>query len=179
MAIVPMTKIRFYVHRSNRGKRLDLLQEKGVTQVYELENIENTKKENVSGEISLLDRQLGAVKSSLGVLAEFDDEKKPLFSTRKPIAKAAYASMKKEADSVLKIAAKINSLSKGVAEKRANIARLRALIASYEPWINFDLPLNFSGTMQTATLIGIVTTELSFDAFCSEVEQAFENVYIS
>ncbi len=178
MAIVPMTKLIIYSHKSCRGALLKYIQRRGVVQVKQPEDGEIMLEcENTSAEVAFFDRSINSVKDAIETVLEYDESKKPLLATRRVINDEEYERIKKANDTLLKMASEINALKKSISSDTAAIARLRSMIDGYDMWKKFDLPLNYKGTKNTYAFIGTIPQLVSFDEFKAELSEEFKEVF--
>ncbi len=179
MAIVPMTKLIIYSHKSCRGALLKYIQRQGVVQIKQPEeNDTELKCENVSSEIAFFDRSINSVKEAIETVSVYDDTKKPLFASKRLITDEDYNTVKEANDELLRLASEINSVKKSIASDTAAIARLRGMIEGYELWKSFEPPLSYSGTRNTYAFIGTIPNLIDFDEFAAAAEAEFSEIYI-
>lgn len=70
-----------------------------------------------------------------------------------------YYEMVDNSDRVMNIAHELNDLSKQNSELEADIAKKENSILALNPWINLDIPMDFTGTKKTSVLIGVFPEE--------------------
>lgn len=175
MAIVPMSKISIFGHKSERSaviRRLQLCENIEITSLPD-----GIATEDVSSELAIIERQITLIAGALDVLKPFDKQKTPLFASKPEVGEDAYRTAKKHREEILKHVYSAINTSKKITEDTAAIARLKAQISSYEPWKSFDIPLNFSGTKNTYTFMGSIPSSVDFDLFLNELEEKFPSAF--
>ena len=164
MAIVEMSKLSVICLNSRKKKFIKELMDLGVVEISKPmsgseENVipEGTFLANNSAEVSHLDAQIAAYGAAIDILDSYYDGKKSLFNTRKEVTEEDFIRNVEQNESYVKeIAEKISVLQKKINDNKAEINRLSILIKGLEPWRDFDLPLENTGTKTSTIFTGVV-----------------------
>ena len=158
MAIVPMKRVSIYGLLRDRKAVLEALQRYSDFEVSEIKEESFGAKtiETASFEATF---QKAAIlgESALEILETYTGEKDSFansLSGRRVLSPELYYKFVNETDEIMRVANRISALSKTVSEQKAEIVRLSYQKETLKPWINLDVPLNFSGTKKTAAFIG-------------------------
>lgn len=175
MAIVPMSKISIFGHISERSavvRRLQLIENVEIASLPD-----SIETEDVSSDLAIIERQIALINSALNILKPYDKEKAQLFKSKDEVAGDAYKTAKKNREEILKHVYDAVNTDKKITEDTVAIARLKAQISSYEPWKDFDIPLDFAGTKNTAAFMGNIPSTVNFDEMYTALEERFSAVF--
>lgn len=177
MAIVEMSKLSVICLNSRKKKFIKELMDLGVVEISKPmsgseENVipEGTFLANNSAEVSHLDAQIAAYGAAIDILDSYYDGKKSLFNTRKEVTEEDFIRNVEQNESYVKeIAEKISALQKKINDNKAEINRLSILIKGLEPWRDFDLPLENTGTKTSTIFTGVVPIKTNTDNLLNAV----------
>ena len=177
MAIVEMSKLSVICLNSRKKKFIKELMDLGVVEISKPmsgseENVipEGTFLANNSAEVSHLDAQIAAYGAAIDILDSYYDGKKSLFNTRKEVTEEDFIRNVEQNESCVKeIAEKISVLQKKINDNKAEINRLSILIKGLEPWRDFDLPLENTGTKTSTIFTGVVPIKTNTDNLLNAV----------
>lgn len=177
MAIVEMSKLSVICLNSRKKKFIKELMDLGVVEISKPmsgseENVipEGTFLANNSAEVSHLDAQIAAYGAAIDILDSYYDGKKSLFNTRKEVTEEDFIRNVEQNESYVKeIAEKIFVLQKKINDNKAEINRLSILIKGLEPWRDFDLPLENTGTKTSTIFTGVVPIKTNTDNLLNAV----------
>ena len=177
MAIVEMSKLSVICLNSRKKKFIKELMDLGVVEISKPmsgseENVipEGTFLANNSAEVSHLDAQIAAYGVAIDILDSYYDGKKSLFNTRKEVTEEDFIRNVEQNESYVKeIAEKISVLQKKINDNKAEINRLSILIKGLEPWRDFDLPLENTGTKTSTIFTGVVPIKTNTDNLLNAV----------
>lgn len=177
MAIVEMSKLSVICLNSRKKKFIKELMDLGVVEISKPmsgseENVipEGTFLANNSAEVSHLDAQIAAYGTAIDILDSYYDGKKSLFNTRKEVTEEDFIRNVEQNESYVKeIAEKISVLQKKINDNKAEINRLSILIKGLEPWRDFDLPLENTGTKTSTIFTGVVPIKTNTDNLLNAV----------
>ena len=177
MAIVEMSKLSVICLNSRKKKFIKELMDLGVVEISKPmsgseENVipEGTFLANNSAEVSHLDAQIAAYGAAIDILDSYYDGKKSLFNTRKEVTEEDFIRNVEQNESYVKeIAEKISVLKKKINDNKAEINRLSILIKGLEPWRDFDLPLENTGTKTSTIFTGVVPIKTNTDNLLNAV----------
>ncbi len=167
MALQKMQRIYIYALKKDKDRILELLQRRGVIEVRSmLKEDKIFHREDIGHVKENSEKNVAAVSQALEILNSYVKENKSLLSSlkgKKEIPEEVYASFGEKHESVVEIAKRIITLSKKIAEEKAELIRLQNQIEILKPWVNLDIPLNFKGTKHTAGFIGTLPREWTLD----------------
>ncbi len=177
MAIVEMSKLSVICVKSRKKKFIKELMDLGVVEISKPmsgseENVipEGTFLANNSAEVSHLDAQIAAYGAAIDILDSYYDGKKSLFNTRKEVTEEDFIRNVEQNESYVKeIAEKISILQKKINDNKAEINMLSILIKGLEPWRDFDLPLENTGTKTSTIFTGVVPIKTNTDNLLNAV----------
>ena len=182
MAIVKMKKLRLYGAAEEQTQLIRELQLLGCVEIGEPQQLTDTDGEAVfhaadSGQTDELVRTAARLTSALETLKKYDTAKGGLFAARpgKTVQElfddGAYHDALQAAQQILDAQ---DARSRLAAEK----SRLIAARESFVPWQALPLPLETAGTQHTRVLLGTVPAQTSFDALCTAVYEAADEVQL-
>ena len=182
MAIVKMKKLRLYGAAEEQTQLIRELQLLGCVEIGEPQQLTDTDGEAVfhaadGGQSDELVRTAARLTSALETLKKYDTAKGGMFAARpgKTVQELfdddAYRSALEAAQQIL---AAQDARGRTAAEK----SRLIAARESFVPWQALPLPLETSGTQHTRVLLGTVPAQTSFDALCTAVYEAADEVQL-
>lgn len=158
MAVVPMKKLLICGMKKDRKPILELLQRQGEVEISSVLKEDGTfTKMDVSSAKAVFEKNRAAAEQALQVLERFAPEEKGLldaFEGREELSLAAYEENALKQEEGMETARRLLELEKRVAEEEGAIPKLVQQMDALEPWKNFDLPLDFKGTKQSAAFAG-------------------------
>ncbi|MDF2950853.1 MAG: hypothetical protein K0S18_436 [Anaerocolumna sp.] len=183
MAVLQMQRISVTGLKKDRKPVLELIQRRGVIEITDsLEEDVVFHKNDVSTGKSVLEKNTAAAKDALQILESYSEEKQGLLSMlngRTELSTEDYNAFSPKHDEIIRIAKRIVSLEKEVAENNAEILKLEAQIEMLSPWIPLDIPMNFKGTKYTASFIGVLPQAQTLESIYEKLaEQTPLNVDI-
>ena len=182
MAIVKMKKLRLYGAAEEQTQLIRELQLLGCVEIGEPQQLTDTDGEAVfhaadGGQSDELVRTAARLTSALETLKKYDSAKAGLFAARpgKTVQElfddGAYRDALQAAQQILDTQ---DARGRTAAEK----SRLIAARESFVPWQALPLPLETSGTQHARVLLGTVPAQTSFDALCTAVYEAADEVQL-
>jgi len=167
MALQKMQRIYIYALKKDKDRILELLQRRGVIEVRSMLKEDGIfTRTDVTQAKESSEKNIAVVSQALEILNSYVKENKSLLSAlqgRKEISDEAYASFSEKHESVMDTAKRIITLSKKIAEDKAELIRLQTQMEILKPWVNLDIPLGFKGTKHTAVFIGTLPGEWSLE----------------
>ncbi len=158
MAMLQMQRIIIYALKKERKRLLEALQRRGVIEISDnLPEDSVFQKADVSVARSGFEKNITAAKDAMEILSHYVPNKKSMLSVlkgRSEVTAGVYDTFREKYEAVVKTANRILSLSKEIAETKAEIVKLRMQIEMLIPWTGLDIPMNFSGTKFTKSYIG-------------------------
>ncbi|HKL99571.1 MAG TPA: V-type ATP synthase subunit I [Mobilitalea sp.] len=175
MAMLQMQRIFIYALNKDRKQILELLQRRGVVETADMLKEDSVfHHSDVSYARASFERNIAASKEALDILKAYVPENNSILSMlngRKVISTEIYDTFGSKYESVVKTANKIISLSKKIAENKAEIIKLQTQIEIITPWISLDIPMNFTGTKHTTAFIGTLPKAWTLDAIYEKLAE--------
>ena len=185
MAVLPMLRMDLCGLKKDRKKILEMLQRSGAIEITdEIEEDSVFHKTDTASAKALLEKGIASSRQALAVLNRYAPKSSSMFATlegRKETTVEYYDQFGLQRDKILQLAYRLISLDKTRADRNAEIPKLRLQMEVLTPWMDFDIPLNFKGTKQTAAFIGMLPpqfTQQELDRRFREAEPGLEAVNI-
>ena len=182
MAIVKMKKLRLYGAAEEQTQLIRELQLLGCVEIGEPQQLTDTDGEAVfhavdGGQSDELVRTAARLTSALETLKKYDSAKAGLFAARpgKTVQELFDDGAYRDA---LQAAQQIVDAQDARGRTAAEKSRLIAARESFVPWQALPLPLETSGTQHARVLLGTVPAQTSFDALCTAVYEAADEVQL-
>lgn len=167
MSVLPMKRVTICALRRDRKNVLELLQRQGVLEIHStLSDDEVFSRQDRSRAAATFRKSHAACEQALEVLASHTPEKTGLLSAldgRTALTTAEYEERVAGADEAVRAAGEINALEKRYSDARAEIPRTESQIVALMPWMNYDLPLDFTGTRSAAVMTGTLPGEVTLE----------------
>ena len=165
MAVLPMKKALICGLKEDRKGTLEFLQRQEILEI----SCENPgddlfQRMDTAASRSEFERKSDAAAQALAVLDTYEPEKKGLldsFAGREPMSLEVYEELAGRREEIQKTAERLLELSKEIQERKAELPKLHRRREALTPWMEFDLPLDFSGTKTTAAFAGAIPREIS------------------
>ncbi len=165
MSVVPMKRVQIVGLKRDRKAVLEQIQRMGVVEIESsLGDDEFFTAMDTAGAKSIFQKNCTLAEQALAILDEHAPEDKGMLASlegRKTLTVAEYEEKVRGRDTAVTHAKQIVALQKEYAEKLADIPKLEAQKISLEPWMKFDLPLDFEGTKTTKVFVGTVQGDVS------------------
>lgn len=158
MAVLPMSRVSIYALKKDRKKILETVQNMGVLEVRTFKD-DDAGFKNIDTSVSqarFAKARADAV-AALEILERYKPEEKPLLGFLQGMKKMSldeYDNLTEKREEILKTAGQIVRLEKETEDLKAQIVKLTGNIESVTPWKLLEVPLNFTGTKQTAAFLG-------------------------
>lgn len=168
MAVLPMQRITICALKKDRKKILELLQRREIVEI-NTNLLEDSVfcKSDVTAAQNLLNKNISTAKESLKILDTYVPDKKSKFAAlngRTKITPEAYDEFFAKHDDILNTANKVCSLTKQIAEQKAEILKLKTQWEMLSAWTTLDIPMNFTGTKYTLSFIGTLPNTWDLDS---------------
>lgn len=171
MAVQQMHHVYIYALKKDRKKILELIQRRGLIEVENsLSADEVFYKEDVTSKKGSFEKNATLAKEAIEVLDKYKNQKGSMLSMlngRKEVSTCVYDDFLNKYENVLEFANNINTISKKISEKQAEIIKLQSQMEMLLSWSKLDIPVNFDGTKHTLGFIGTLpnlwTTEMILD----------------
>lgn len=163
MAVLQMQRVSICALRKDRKLLLEQLQRLGMVEITDIlpEDSVFTKIDFTAAESSL-ERSVSRAKAALEILDTYCKRENSLLATlqgRKEVTIASYDAFYEKHDEIRKIVKRITTLSKIIAENKADITRLNAQLETIVPWVDLDISLAYKGTNSTTVCIGTLPNQ--------------------
>ncbi len=174
MAVAQMDHITVYGMKQDRKRILDALQRIGVVEVSDAEPVEGFELLNTIKARGIFEKTIGILEQALDVLESYVPEEHSVFAMlegRKKMTFAEYEERLSGIDKVLDSAKGILQAEKEKADFQGEIQRRENLIAQLRPWEKLDIPMTYTGTKKTATLVGVFSELLSTEMILQQYRE--------
>ena len=128
-------------------------------------------------QITQFDKTLQMVNTAITVLSDYAPAKKSLlssFSGRRELSLSEFSDRAHKVDESLHKAREINALSKKIEAAHVVISHTRSQLEAILPWENLDIPMQFTGTAQTAAVIGSLPSFYTEESLLAALQEAAE-----
>ena len=178
MSVLPMKRVLIIGLRKDRKQMLELLQRKGALQITTTKAEDDEQNDvfqhiDMSGAKTTFDKNVVLATQALGVL---DAVVPPeggggMFAGREKMSLTDYQTHTAQREKIMDMVYDLNALSKKSAEIQADIPKYEAQLEALSPWMQFELPLDFSGTKTTKAFVGTLPNEQSLQQILEEIHK--------
>jgi len=172
--IVKMNKITLLGVEEQREQLINSLMEFGAVEIGSVSDQDYGKiasHPEVREDLSRIDNKLLDVQATLNILDRYCPEKKPLFSTKRPVDIAEVREINSEKERIFSDVYKIREYEHALIELKAEENRVNNLYRSLLPWKDLTLPVDFPGTKRTGFTAGTIPAAVGWDLIESEVPE--------
>lgn len=172
--IVKMNKITLLGIEEQREQLINSLMEFGAVEISNISEQDYGKiasHPEVREDLTYIDNQLSDVQSSLNILGRYCPEKKPLFSTKRPVSITEVKKIISDKESILSDVYKLREYEHALIELKAEENRVYNLYRSLVPWKGLIFPVDFSGTKRTGFTAGTIPAAVGWDLIESELPE--------
>lgn len=168
MSVLPMKRMLIIGFRKDRKEMLELLQRRGVVEISTstpngISGDDDTvfHKIDMSGSKATFDKNVLLATSALEILDKTVPGAKDgsMFSGRVKMSLTDFKTNTTFRDEIMSMVYDINTLAKTDSEIQADIPKYQTQLETLQPWISFELPLEFSGTKYTNAFIGTLPNQ--------------------
>lgn len=171
-----MKRMALCALKKNRKQILEDLQRRGVVEISDADVEEGVfRKTDLSDSRAVFAKNVTSAKRALEILDRAAPEKKTMLASlegKKQLTAEQYAAFSAKHDGTVRLAQRLAELERKIAENRAETVRMQMEREALVPWMELDVPLNFSGTKTTAAFIGSVPGELSAEELTVRLAEA-------
>ena len=158
MSMLRMQRINVYALLEYCRDILEELQRRGVVEIENVD-IEDSVfyKDDTSAFQARYNSLANTAKEAREILSRYAPQKKGLLSSfkgREQLTRDEYEKLADDAQDILKAAYDIISYQKNIERNEAEKVKYEAQLEVVKPWLNLDVPMNFSGTSTTRAFIG-------------------------
>ncbi len=167
MAVLQMQRISICALKKDRKQILELLQRRGAVELTDLPLQDQVfGKPDTQEQKSLFEKAASTASQAVEVLNEYVPEKSSMFAMfegRRAISAKEYDALCGKRDEISETASHLVSLSKKIAENRAELVKLQTQLDQLAPWAGLDVSMRFTGTRTTAAFIGSFAEPLTLE----------------
>ena len=175
MAVLPMKQVAICALKKDRKPILELLQRLGTVQVEDGDlNDEVFSKQDRSEAEALFQKNAQIAAHALDVLNAYvpaESSLAVLKRGRKAVTIEEYNARVQKREQIMEECRKIIALEKEHSETVAAIPKVESQIVALEPWLSYDLPLDCTGTRDTAIFTGTLPGEVTLENFCKKLAE--------
>ncbi len=176
MAVLQMQRISVCALKKDRKKILELLQQKGVVEIERMpEEDSGFQRIDTAGQRAVFEKNANAAENALEILQIYVPEKKSMLASlegKTPVDFEGYSSVAERQDAIMGSARQLISLSKHIAENKADIVKRENQKESLEPWKPLDVPMNFTGTDKVAAFVGTLSSPMTLEQIYTGLKEA-------
>ena len=166
MAVLQMQRISICAMKKNRKAILEELQSLGVLEIDAAELDPDFQTMDTMNARLLFEKNASLCDQAIMILDEFSQEKESMLASLagKPlIGRKQEQEVIENQEEILKAAREILEYRKRLTENSAAVIKIEQQEAALAPWLDLDIPMNFSGTAATAVLIGSIDGNVTQD----------------
>ncbi|MDR0404266.1 MAG: V-type ATP synthase subunit I [Oscillospiraceae bacterium] len=171
--MLPIKRVSIFGFREDREDILQVLQNMGIVHIDEFDFGDDFKKENSSKYKVLVKRVIDELSSTLDIIKIYSPKLlksgPSFFVSRKVISQKECQEIFKGEEQILGLASRIVFLDKQINQKKIDYSRILSKIEAIKPWKRLDVPLAFSETRYTCSLVGSIPKSLDI----SELSRGF------
>ncbi len=183
MSIIKMQRVAVIGLDTEKEKLMNQLMDFGAVELTDQSGklseeiwADNTSVDEDREKVSAIEAKLNRAEQSLEVIEKYGDIKHPLFKTRRSVKKSQMGRMladenanEKNVDYILGLNEKIHSLNE-------KLNKLNQDAASLNPWVNYDPPLEVTGTGTTALFTGVLPAGADTEGLSAHLEEKIGTV---
>ena len=183
MSIINMQRIAVIGLDTEKEKLMNQLMDFGAVELTDQsaklsEEIwaESTSIDEDREKITALEGQINRAEQALEVIEKYGDIKHPLFKTRRTVKKAQMGQILAEKETNEKNVEYLLEQSDRIHSLNEKLNKLNQDTASLNPWVNYDLPLETTGTETTAIFMGVLPVGTDTAQLEASLEEEIETV---
>ena len=183
MAVLQMQRVSICAMKKNRKAVLERIQSLGLMEVGNiLEDDAGFDHMDTANARASFEKAAAQADRALELLNIYAPEKKSLFASLE--GKALIDAKTLEAavcrkDELQRTVTRIQTLDKQLVEGKAEILKLENSMESLTPWMALGIPMNLSGTRQTAVILGTMPGNTSAEDICRMLSETDLNVDVN
>lgn len=158
MAVLKVQRIYICGLKKERKQILEFVQRRGLIEINDMFPEDSVfHRSDVSAARIDFERTIASAGQAIDILNSYVPEKKSPFSSlkgKRVVSSNVYDQFIEKYDPTIVIVKRINSLSKDIAENKAEIIKLNTQAEMLYPWLNLDIVMNYEGTEYTKCFIG-------------------------
>ena len=126
--------------------------------------------------VTALEAKINRAEQALEVIEKYGDIKHPLFKTRRTVKKTQMGQILAEEETNEKNVDYLLGQSDRIHSLNEKLNKLNQDTASLNPWVNYDLPLETTGTETTAIFMGVLPVGTDTAQLAASLEEEIETV---
>lgn len=126
--------------------------------------------------VTALEAEINRAEQALEVIEKYGDIKHPLFKTRRTVKKTQMGQILAEEETNEKNVDYLLGQSDRIHSLNEKLNKLNQDTASLNPWVNYDLPLETTGTETTAIFMGVLPVGTDTAQLEASLEEEIETV---
>jgi V/A-type H+-transporting ATPase subunit I len=175
MAMLQMQRISICALKRDRKPLLELLQRRGVVEINDEMPEDNVfHKIDMSHAKSSFEKNIQACREAIAILEHHAPEKGSMLAMldgRTAVTVQEYEAFKEKYENTIRIAGRIIAWNKEIAERGAEIHKLKTQAELLVPWVTLDIPMNFTGTKHTRSFIGTLPGAVTLEELYLELAE--------
>ncbi len=173
MAVLQMQRISICALKRDRKDILENLQSMGVIEMNQIADEDDgfEKMDTQNARVGF-EKKAQLSENALAILESYAPQKQSLLSSlegKALIGQKKFDSIVAAKETITAKANTLVALNKEIAENKANILKLSNQIESLSPWLNLDVPMNYTGTDKVAMLLGMMAADTAQDAVYAKI----------
>lgn len=173
MAVLQMQRISICALKRDRKDILENLQSMGVIEMNQVAGEDDgfEKMDTQNAKVGF-EKKAQLSENALAILDLYAPQKQSLLSSLEGKALVGQKKFNNTVAAKETIIAKADALvamNKEIAENKANILKLSNQIESLSPWLNLDVPMNYTGTDKVAMLLGTMAADTAPDTVYARI----------
>ncbi len=173
MAVLQMQRISICALKRDRKAILENLQSMGVIEMNQIaDGDDGFEKMDTQNARVGFEKKAQLSENALAILDSYAPQKQSLLSSlegKALIGKKKFDNTVAARETIIAKADTLVALNKEIAENKANILKLSNQIESLSPWLNLDVPMNYTGTDKVAMLLGTMAADTAQDAVYAKI----------
>ena len=175
MAVLPMQRVSICALKKDRKAILEKVQSMGIMEMNQITGEEDgfETMDTVNARLSF-DKKTQTADQALAVLDTYAPQKQSMFSSlagKDLVEKEKFDGAAAKRESILDKADQILSDSKKIAENKAGIQKLENQIEVLSPWLDLDVPMDYTGTAKTAMILGTMPREITLETIYQKLAE--------
>ncbi|MEG2146810.1 MAG: V-type ATP synthase subunit I, partial [Lachnospiraceae bacterium] len=175
MAILQMQRLSVCAMKKDRKSILEQLQSWGVMEVNtSVTDDESLRKMDTIDARQIFEKNAVLADRALEVLQEYAPVKTSMLDSLKGkelLEKSIYEETLQKKDRILSTTNRLLALKKKIAEATAGIIKLETQMEALVPWLLLDIPMDYTGTKKTITLIGAINSVMTLSEIYEQIAE--------
>ena len=167
MSVLPMKRVLICALKKDRKEILEFLQRQGACEIHSTLACDDVfMRQDKTQAAATYHRSAEQCEQALTVLGEHAPEKSGLLSMldgKTAISDDEFEERIKSVNDAMQDVSSILAYDKKCTDAKAEIPRIESQVVALEPWLGYDLPLDFDGTKASAVFTGTLPGDLTFD----------------